>query len=168
MSIPVSPAPSASNDSPPPEVDAAAFEPTQDRLKSWSELRRESMLAEFQMWMAPFPPPQAVVEYEKVLPGNWDRLLRMAEQAQAADILNVEYKEKYVQRQFRLGQLLGIFALLVAMGCALYCVKLNQPWVAAAFLSMTVMAAARSFFESIAGRSTLSRASDHESGPEAS
>jgi uncharacterized membrane protein len=126
------------------------------------------MLAEFQMWMAPFPPPRAVVEYEQVLPGSWDRLLRMAEEAQAADILNVKDKGEYVQRQFKRGQLLGIFALLAAMGCALYCVKLNQPWVAAAFLSMTVMAAARSFFESIAGRRGLPRANEHESGHEPS
>lgn len=119
------------------------------------------------MWMASFPPPRAVVEYEQVLPGSWDRMLKMAEEAQAAEILSVKDKGKYVERQFRRGQLLGIFALLVAMGCALYCVKLKQPWVAAAFLSMTVMAAARSFFESIAGRSAPPGA-NHESGHEPS
>jgi uncharacterized membrane protein len=65
------------------------------------------------MWMAPFPPPRAVAEYEQLLPGTWDRLLRMAEQEQAADIASARDKEEYIQRQFRRGQLLGIFALLM-------------------------------------------------------
>jgi hypothetical protein len=28
-------------------------------------------LQEIQMWQAPFPPPQAVCEYEEILPGTW-------------------------------------------------------------------------------------------------
>jgi len=37
----------------------------------------------------------------------------MAEQEQAADIASARDKEEYIQRQFRRGQLLGIFALLM-------------------------------------------------------
>ena len=75
-----------------PENECPAFAPSQGGLKSWKEWRRESRLTEFQMWMAPFPPPQAVLEYEKALPGSWDRMLTMAEEAQAADIRNVQRK----------------------------------------------------------------------------
>ena len=92
------------------------------------------------MWMAPFPPPQAVLKYEEALPGSWDRMLTMAEEAQAADIRNVEHKGEYVSRGFARGQVYGFVAILVAMGSALCCARLNQPWVAAAFLSVTVMA----------------------------
>jgi len=97
------------------------------------------------MWMAPFPPPQAVLAYEKTLSGSWDRMLTMAEEAQAADIRNVQHKERYLSRAFARGQLFGFVAMLVAMGAALCCARLNQPWVAVTFLSVPVMAAARAF-----------------------
>jgi len=54
--------------------------------------------------MAPFPPPQAVLEYEKALPGSWDRMLTMAEEAQAADIRNVQGKGEYLRRAFMRGR----------------------------------------------------------------
>src|SRR3954466_14125093 len=41
-----------------PENERPAFAPSQVGLKSWKELRRESRLTDFQMWMAPFPPPR--------------------------------------------------------------------------------------------------------------
>lgn len=106
------------------------------------------------MWMAPFPPPHAVIEYEAIVPGTWERLLRMAEEAQAADILNIQNNQEYHRRDIKRGQCLGVLALFAAMVSAIYCVRWNQPWVAATFLSMTVMAVARSFVESIRGRAT--------------
>jgi uncharacterized membrane protein len=118
------------------------------------------------MWMAPFPPPQAVLKYEEALPGSWDRMLTMAEEAQSADIRNVEHTGEYVSRGFERGQVFGFIAMLVAMGAALCCVKLNEPWVAAAFLSVPVMAAARSFVGSGHDRSGTSRVtSDPNSAP---
>jgi hypothetical protein len=81
----------------------------------------------------------------------------MAEQAQAADIRNVQRKGEYLSRGFMRGQVFGFVAMLFAMGSALCCVRLNRPWVAAAFLSVTVMAAARSFFGSAVRRRRLSR-----------
>lgn len=122
------------------------------------------MRPELQMWMAPFPPPHVVVEYERVLPGTWDRMLTMAEEAQKADILSADNKGKYIQRGFSRGQAFGFLALLMAMGSALYCARLNQPWVAGAFLSMTVMAAATSFGVSIGGNRRRSGGDDHDPG----
>jgi uncharacterized membrane protein len=120
------------------------------------------------MWMAPFPPPQAVLEYEKALPGSWDRMLTMAEEAQAADIRNVQRKGEYISRGFMRGQVFGFVAMLFAMGSALCCVRLNRPWVAAAFLSVTVMAAARSFFGSANDRSGTSHTTNDPTSEPAS
>jgi uncharacterized membrane protein len=131
-------------------------------VKSWKELRGDSILSEYQMWMAPFPPPQAVLEYEEILPGTWDRLLKMAEEAQSADILIAQNNDDYIHRDFRRGQVFGILVMFAAMGCAIYCVKINEPWVAAAFLSMTVMAAAKSFILSLRGRSSTPEAQNYE------
>jgi uncharacterized membrane protein len=113
------------------------------------------------MWMAPFPPPRAVLEYEEILPGTWDRLLKMAEEAQSANILSARNDDEYIHRDFRRGQVFGFLIMLAAMGCAIYCVKINRPWVAAAFLSMTVMAAAKSFIESIRSRAQASESEDN-------
>ena len=109
-----------------PENERPAFAPSQGGSKSWKELRRESRLTEFQMWMAPFP------------------------------LRNVQRKGEYLSRGFMRGQVFGFVAMLFAMGSALCCVRLNRPWVAAAFLSVTVMAAARSFFGSANDRSGTS------------
>ncbi|HUC12454.1 MAG TPA: DUF2335 domain-containing protein, partial [Stellaceae bacterium] len=31
------------------------------------------------LWQAPYPPPEAIERYEKVLPGSFDRMIKMAE-----------------------------------------------------------------------------------------
>jgi uncharacterized membrane protein len=104
-------------------------------------------LQQIQVWSAPFPPPKAVSEYEQMLPGSWDRFLTMAEQSQAAQILTMRNAQEYCRRDTKRGHWLGASALFAAMGCAVYCVATRQPWVAAAFLSVTVMAAARSLIQ---------------------
>ena len=76
----------------------------------------------------------------------------MAEEAQSADILNVQHSQEYTRRDIQRGQAFGFVAMLAAMGGAIFCAKINLPWVATAFLSMTVMAVAKSFVESIRGR----------------
>jgi len=102
-------------------------------------------LQQVQMWHAPFPPPQAVRDYEHVLPGSWDRLLTMAEESQAAQISTMREAQKCCSHDTRRGHWLGVAALFGAMGGALYSVATRQPWAAAAFLSIPVMAVARSF-----------------------
>jgi len=81
-------------------------------------------LQQIQVWNAPFPPPKAVSEYEQMLPGSWERFLTMAEESQAAQILTMRNAQEYCRRDTKRGHLLG------------------------AFLSMTVMAAARSLIQS--------------------
>jgi uncharacterized membrane protein len=117
------------------------------------------------MWQAPFPPPQAVCEYEQILPGTWNRLLGMAEKAQAAQILTIRNAQEYYRRDTKRGQVLGIVAMLAAMGCAIYCVSMKQPWVAVAFLSVTVMAVARSLIEAAQNQTSMQASSQPASVP---
>jgi uncharacterized membrane protein len=120
----------------------------------------EPELQEIQMWQAPFPPPQAVCEYEAILPGTWNRMLEMAEEAQAAEILTVRNAQEYFRRDTKRGHVLGIVAMLAAMSCAIYCVAMKQPWVAVAFLSVTVMAVAKSLVETARSREPVSNPTD--------
>jgi uncharacterized membrane protein len=112
----------------------------------------EPGLQEIQMWQAPFPPPQAVCEYEEILPGTWNRMLVMAEEAQAAEILTIRNSQEYFRRDTKRGHVLGTIAMLAAMSCAIYCVAMKQPWAAVAFLSVTVMTVARSLVETARSR----------------
>jgi uncharacterized membrane protein len=41
---------------------------------------------QLQVWKGQFPPPQAMEHYEKVLPGSVDRMIKMAEELQKAQI----------------------------------------------------------------------------------
>ena len=41
------------------------------------------VVQQVQTWQSPYPPPEHIKEYEKILPGTFDRILKMAEQAQA-------------------------------------------------------------------------------------
>jgi uncharacterized membrane protein len=102
---------------------------------------------QIEMWHGPFPPPQAVHEYEQLLPGSWDRLLRMAEEAQAAQIQTMRNAQEFLRRDTKRGHILGVVAMLAAMGGAIYCVHVDHAGVAVAFLSVTVMAVVRALIE---------------------
>ena len=104
-------------------------------------------LQQIQVWSAPFPPPHAVREYEGFVPGTWDRLLTMAEESQAAQISTMRGAQEFCRRDTKRGHVLGATVTLLAMACALCCTFIGQPWVAVAFLSVTVMAVARSLVE---------------------
>lgn len=102
---------------------------------------------QIEAWQGPFPPPEAVREYEKILPGTFNRLITMAEQAQAAQIETVRDAQKYSRRDTRRGHILGFLLSLAAMCAAAWCSHAGQPWVAVAFLSVPVMAVARALVE---------------------
>jgi len=104
-------------------------------------------LQQIQFWSAPFPPPQAVREYEQVAPGTWNRILEMAEESQASQISTMRSAQEFCRRDTKRGHVLGVIVTLSAMACALCCAYIKQPWVAAAFLSVTVMTVARSLVE---------------------
>ncbi len=109
-----------------------------------------------QVWQGQYPPPEAVERYERVSPGAFDRMIRMAEQLQAAQIENLRRAQEYLQTDTRRGHWLGWSVAILAMGGALGCLALGYPWVASLFLGIPVMAVAKALIESVKSKPELS------------
>jgi uncharacterized membrane protein len=113
-------------------------------------------IQQVQQWQSPYPPPEHIKEYEAILPGTFDRIVKMAEQAQAAQIESVRTAQESLRANSILGTLLGGAVTVVAMICSLVCVFHGALWVAGAFLSVPVMSVAKAFIESAKSRSDSS------------
>jgi uncharacterized membrane protein len=99
-----------------------------------------------QTWQGPYPPPEAIERYEKILPGSFERILAMAERMEAAQIAQSEaawLQSNDVRRAHYLGAGLRALAIVGAMVMGFA----HQPWLAAAFLAVPVMGLARAFVE---------------------
>ena len=101
-----------------------------------------------QLWQGQYPPPDAVQQYEKVLPGAFNRMVAMAEQLQAAQISETKRAQEFTQADARRGHWLGFAALVLGMLGAIACLAIGNPWVAAAFLSVPVMGVAKALIDS--------------------
>jgi uncharacterized membrane protein len=100
------------------------------------------------LWHGPYPPPEAIERYEKILPGTFHRMITMAEQLQNAQIEESKRVMDYTQNDTKRGHWLGAAVTVLAMGGALLSLKLGYPWVAGAFLSVPVMAVAKALIDS--------------------
>ena len=113
-----------------------------------TQLTLPGILQEGQHWAGAYPPPEAVERYERVLRGSFNRMVTMAEQLQAQQISQAYFVLRNTQRDNRRGHWLGFLTTILAMVCALGCLFLDYPWVALAFVSIPVMAAANALVES--------------------
>ncbi|HUZ66148.1 MAG TPA: DUF2335 domain-containing protein [Beijerinckiaceae bacterium] len=124
-------------------------------------LQRTLQIAAQQSWRAPFPPPEAVERYEKVLPGTFDRLIAMAEKLQAAQISQGNAIIENTRCDNSRGHSLGFSAMALALAGALFAIWLEAPaWVDALFLSMPVLGVAKSLIESVGGWAQKTQPSD--------
>jgi uncharacterized membrane protein len=105
-----------------------------------------------EIWQGPFPPPDAVEQYEKVLPGVFDRLVKMAEESQVANVKSIERAQEFTRRDIRRGHWLGWATTIAAMAGTVVCAYLKQPWLGGMFLTVPVMAVAKSFISSEKGQ----------------
>lgn len=112
-------------------------------------LAQQQLVQQIQTWHGPFPPPDAVKGYEEVLPGTFERMMRMAEEAQRAQIETMRRAQDFTRRDIARGHWLGWIGMLTAMAGALWCVKLGQPVVAGLFLGLPVMAVFKILVDSI-------------------
>lgn len=89
-------------------------------------------------YQGPLPPAQEFAAYEKALPGSADRILRMAEtQIAHRHAYELESLRGYLVDK-KLSMLLGfIFAVLI-LGFAIWCVILNQIWLAGVLVTTTM------------------------------
>lgn len=111
--------------------------------------------AQVQLWQGQFPPPDAVKQYEQVLPGSFNRMIAMAERLQEAQIEEVRRAQDYTANDSRRGHWLGFSATFLAIVGAIGCTVVaaitgtTGPYiVAAALVSVPVMAVAKSLIES--------------------
>ena len=96
-------------------------------------------------WQGPYPSPDAVERFEKLLPGSFDRILTMAEETQRAQIKTVENAQSFLQSDTKRSHYLGAAISFFALAGALTCGILNHPTVGVALVSIPVMAVAQAF-----------------------
>lgn len=98
-------------------------------------------------WQGPYPPPDFVEHYEKILPGVFDRMIAMAEKLQEAQIADSKRIQDYTFSEAKRGHWLGFSAAIAAMACAIGAAVLHEPWVAVAFISVPVMGVAKALVD---------------------
>ena len=111
--------------------------------------------AQVQLWQGQFPPPDAVQKYEEILPGSFNRMIRMAESLQEAQINDAKRAQDYTSADTKRGQWLGFSAVLAsvlgAAACTIAAAITHQSggyWVAGALVGVPVMAVAKALVES--------------------
>jgi uncharacterized membrane protein len=101
------------------------------------------------IWQGPYPPPEAIERYETVLPGSFDRILKMVEKLQDAQIEQNKNALLFTRNDTRRAHWLGFSLGAIACGGAVACLVFGYPWVAAAFLSVPVLGVANALIESV-------------------
>jgi uncharacterized membrane protein len=110
------------------------------------------LVQQVQTWQSPYPPPEHIKEYEAALPGAFDRILKMAEQGQAAQIQSVRTAQRNLLADSQRGNYLGFIITAAAMGCSMVCVAYGAMWIAGLFLSVPVMSVGKALIESAKSR----------------
>jgi uncharacterized membrane protein len=110
---------------------------------------------QIQLWQGQYPPPEAVKEYEKILPGSFNRMIRMAERLQEAQIAETERAQAYTANDSKRGHWLGFSTTIFAIAGAISCTVAGAItgasgvyWVAGTLVAVPVMAVARALIES--------------------
>jgi uncharacterized membrane protein len=101
-------------------------------------------------------PPDEMERYEKLLPGVFDRVIKMAEKAQSAQVAAINQAQDYTQRDTRRGHWLGFataaLAILGACACvgaaAIFKTGSGAYWVGALMVGVPVMAVAKALIDS--------------------
>ena len=111
-------------------------------------------MQQVQFWQGQFPPPDAIERYERTLPGSFDRLISMAERAQAAQIDANNTAMSHQAADNRRGQILGFLVTVVAILGAIGCAFINQPIIGSLLVGVPVLAVAKALVDSAqSGRS---------------
>jgi uncharacterized membrane protein len=97
----------------------------------------------------PFPSPVAIKEYEAILPGTFERILKMAEAAQSDQTETVKFAQRGQRRDTARVHWLAAGMSIAAMIGAGFCAWIHEPWVAGCFLGVPVFAVARALIESL-------------------
>lgn len=100
----------------------------------------------------PMPHPRHLREYEDILPGSAERILRMAEESLAA---NQKMDEMIVRggiADATRGMNYGLLAFLASLAGALICAAIGQPILGGGFLASSIMGAVAVFIKGRFGK----------------
>lgn len=87
----------------------------------------------------PLPPPQVLAQYNSVIKGGAERIMRMAEE-EAAHVRSMDARAmQYLRDERRRGQFFGFGAALLGLAAATVCAYLNQPTPASVIGGSTVV-----------------------------
>ena len=110
---------------------------------------QQQLAQQIQTWQGPFPHPTDMRAYEDILPGTFERMLKMAEEAQRAQIDTVRRAQEFTRGDIARGHYLGFIGMLAAMGGALWCASHGQRVIAGLFLGLPVMTVIKILVDSI-------------------
>jgi uncharacterized membrane protein len=104
--------------------------------------------ASMHLWQGQFPPPDAVESYERILPGCFDRIIKMAEKQQDIQAKQVSDALKFASNDTKRGNWLGFSGLVLAMILAFVCFWKGEVAGGLAFLSVPVFTTIKALIDS--------------------
>jgi uncharacterized membrane protein len=146
----------AEGSAPLPVVAQAHAKPRIDAEEQSKEHQQRVMMASFsaEMYSGPIPPPAIMAEWEKLLPGSADRILKMAEK-QSAHRIAIEAKvvDSDVRRSDR-GLVFGFIIALVMIIGGLITVGLGHDWAGVAVITGSLIGVVGLFVYAYISRET--------------
>lgn len=131
-----------------PYVGGPIFGAPADMLRIPAVLAQQTV----QSWQGPYPSPEAIEKYERVLPGAFDRILSMAERHQAAQIEDTSRAQEYLRNDMRRVHWLGAGVAFLSIVGAVACTIYGSPVVAVALVGVPVLSVAKALIDSVRAR----------------
>lgn len=97
----------------------------------------------------PFPPPALIKEYEVILPGSFERIMKMAEKAQNDQADTVKSAQQAQGRDSKRVHWMALAISLASVVGAVVCAWLHQTVIGTACLGVPVLAVAQSLIASL-------------------
>ena len=118
------------------------------------------------IWHGPLPHPAALRQYEEILPGTAERIIKLAErgmdlterqsaeqhEAEMARLRAMDRDLEQLHADTRRGQICGMLAALAAFGSAIAAVALGSPAVALAIVGATIATIVQAFVQERRGK----------------
>ncbi len=108
-------------------------------------------------YAGPLPTPEMMRQYDMVLKGSADRILRMAEEDSRRDTMIVETEKSRIEKSLAIESMsqVFLFILLIALvASSFFFFYMGNPKAGAAFLVFPVLKEARALFSKVSGGDT--------------
>jgi uncharacterized membrane protein len=119
-----------------------------------------------QLWQGQFPPPDAIERYEQTLPGVFNRIVVMAEKHQDSQFKLQTQALEAARTDTRRGHWFAFFITIFSIAGAALCTYLDQPLVASLLCGVPVLSVAKSFIDSVRGKSQPNVAQPPQTPPQ--